>query len=320
MNQRIRTLMLGGAVLAASAAAAWGQASGAPSGAAHADTAAGQAARSDATPRQGTVPSADGLEIWYERRGAGDTALLFVHCWSCDHEFWREQVGAFSDRYQVVTLDLGGHGRSRGDRSEWRIEGLAPDVVAVADELDLDRIILVGHSMGGPVSLEAARLLGDRVLGVVAVDTLHDVTTEYPEEEVAAFIDAFEADFEGTLRGMFAGMAGAQMDPALANWIVEKAAAADPEVAISLLGDFPELDAPVMFEAAGVPIRAINAAPGAGVPVTNIEANRRHADFEAVIMGDVGHFLQLEAPDVFNAHLAEISAELAENGAAPGSR
>jgi pimeloyl-ACP methyl ester carboxylesterase len=74
-----------------------------------------------------------------------------------------------------VTLDLAGHGDSGKDRSRWSILGLAQDVVAVADDLRLRRIIFVGHSMGGWISLESARVLRGRVVGVVLVDIVHDV-------------------------------------------------------------------------------------------------------------------------------------------------
>ena len=123
-----------------------------------------------------TVRSADGVRIVYDVRGEGDTALLFVHCWACNRFFWRDQVDFFSPHYRVVTLDLAGHGQSGKDRTQWSILGLAQDVVAVANDLELNKIILIGHSMGGPVSLEAASELRGRVKAVVLVDAMSDVT------------------------------------------------------------------------------------------------------------------------------------------------
>jgi hypothetical protein len=93
-------------------------------------------------PVTGTAEAADGLPIVYESRGSGDVALVFIHGWSCNRAFWREQIGAFVETYRVVTLDLGGHGDSARDRTEWRTLDLAADVVAVADALALDRIVL----------------------------------------------------------------------------------------------------------------------------------------------------------------------------------
>lgn len=280
-----------------------------------------QACRQDASDLEGqkqspgkvvssTAVAPDGLKIAYDVRGRGDTALVFVHCWSCDREFWREQVNVFAGEYRIVVLDLGGHGASEATRDHWTITGLAQDVVAVADELRLDRMVLIGHSMGGPVSLEAARLMTGRVLGVIAVDTLHDADFEFPAAQTEQMLAAFEADFAGTMAGMFSAMTAETMEPELRDWIVKKATAANPTVASALISDFASVNFPQMFSEAGVPIRAINAAPSAMILATNIESNRRYADYDAILMDGVGHFLQLERPAEFNAHLRSYLAEL----------
>jgi pimeloyl-ACP methyl ester carboxylesterase len=64
-----------------------------------------------------------------------------------------------------------------------------------------------------------------------------------------------------------------------------------------------------LLASAKVPIRCVNAAPaGPMAPATNVAANKKHADFDAVIMEDVGHFLQLEKPDEFNVKLRGVLA------------
>lgn len=257
-----------------------------------------------------TVDAPDGLPVVYDARGQGDTALVLIHCWSCNRGFWREQIDFLTGSYRVVTLDLGGHGESGSAREAWTISGLAPDVVAVADELGLQRMILIAHSMGGPVALEAARLMPGRVLGIVAVDTLQDADFEFPEEMAAQMLTAFESDFAGTMRNMFSVMAAEGMDETLRSWIVEQALASNETVAVALMKDFPNLDYPTMFTAAGVPIRSINAAASERSVATNIEGNRRYADFDAVLMEGVGHFLQLQKPEEFNDHLLAFVDEL----------
>jgi pimeloyl-ACP methyl ester carboxylesterase len=264
-----------------------------------------------AGPVTGTVESADGVPIVYESRGAGDVALLFVHGWSCNREFWREQVDVFDDDYRVVTLDLGGHGASGTMRDPWRVRGLAADVVAVSDALALERIVLVGHSMGGPVSLEAAHRLHGRVLGVVAVDALQNAEFEFPTEIVDRMLEGMRADYPGSVERMFSGMAST-MQPELKDWVVAQAKQATPEVAVALMADYSAIDMAALFRGAGVPIRAINAT-SEQYP-TDVEVNRRHADFDVVEMDGVGHFLQLERPDEFNAHLKMIVTELVAGG------
>lgn len=255
---------------------------------------------------RGIAISEDGTRIAYDVRGSGEPALVFVHCWACDREFWREQADEFANDYTVVTLDLAGHGESGRGRSNWTVTGLAADVEAVVDDLDLDRVILIGHSMGGPVSLAAAARMPGRVEGIVAVDTLHNAEMVMPEEQQQQIGDAFTNDFEGAVE-QFVPMLTRNADPALVAWMIERAKAADRTAAIALMKDFATVDEAALLRAAGAPIRAINAAPHPPILApTAVEINRKYADFDAVLIDDVGHYIQLERPVELNAKLREV--------------
>ena len=104
--------------------------------------------------------SEDGVPIYFQSRGQGDYTLVFVHGWCTDMSYWDAQIPSFRVYYRVVTLDLAGHGRSGRDRAVWSMEAFGQDVAAVVRKLDLNNVILIGHSLGGPVVLEAARLPG----------------------------------------------------------------------------------------------------------------------------------------------------------------
>jgi hypothetical protein len=65
-----------------------------------------------------TVPSSDGIPITYEVRGKGSPTLVFVHGWSCDRTYWKGQIEPFSKIYQVVAIDLAGHGESGKGRKK----------------------------------------------------------------------------------------------------------------------------------------------------------------------------------------------------------
>ncbi len=256
-----------------------------------------------------SLKTKDGVTIVYDYRGEGETTLVFLHGWSCNRSFFKHQLDHFAEDYKVVAIDLAGHGESGTSREKWSILGLAGDVQQVAEKLDLSRVILVGHSMGGSVALEAAHRMPKRVIGIVGVDTLHDAAFEFPEEQMQQFIAAFEANYEQTLRAMMAGMAGT--NPRLAEWISEQALKTKKEVALGLMKDFSALDYPNLFKNASVPIRCVNAAPhGPGSMETNIEGNRTYADFDAVLMDGVGHFPMLEKPDEFNEKLSGVLQEL----------
>jgi pimeloyl-ACP methyl ester carboxylesterase len=259
---------------------------------------------------QGTVNASDGVSIAYDIRGSGDTALVFVHCWACDRSFWREQLDVFAVEYQVVAVDLGGHGESGTGRTVWSVLELGGDVQAVVEALDLEHVILVGHSLGGPVALEAARRMPGRVLSVVSVETLHNAEAQAHPEQNEQAVRALEESYPETVAGFVRMAFPESADSAVVEWVIEKAVATHRPAAVGLVRDVVSLDFAALLSAAGVPVRGINAAamPPA-IPRTEIEINRRYADFDATIMEGVGHFLMLERPEEFNARLREVLAE-----------
>lgn len=84
-----------------------------------------------ATPESASAVSSDGTRIAYRATGAGDTALVFIHGWTCDQGYWDAQVPAFAGDHRVVTLDLAGHGASDTTRKTWSIAAFGEDVAAV---------------------------------------------------------------------------------------------------------------------------------------------------------------------------------------------
>ncbi len=258
------------------------------------------------TQRDARVDSFDAVPIAYSTEGAGAGAVLFIHAWSCDRSYWEAQVDDLARDYRVVTVDLAGHGDSGSGRTAWTVEAFGRDVEAVVRDLDLSSVILVGHSMGGPVALEAARRLPGRVVGVIGVDTLHDVERRFSDEEWA-ILDALERNFAPTCDGFVRGMFLASADPELVKEVAGDMCSAPPEVAIAVLRGLRDYDAAASLDAAGVPLRCINGTTFS----TNVEANRRHArDFEVYTIDGTGHFPMLEKPDEFNRLLRQAIEEL----------
>ncbi|MCK4871574.1 MAG: alpha/beta hydrolase [Phycisphaerales bacterium] len=262
-------------------------------------------------PQTGRTASFDGLEIAYDAQGGGDPTIVFIHGWCCDRTHWAAQMAALDEAHRVVALDLGGQGESGIDRDVWTTADLARDVVAVVEHLDLNRVVLVGHSMGGPVSLQAAAMMPDRVIGVIGVDTLQDVALEFTEEMMAPFVAALEADFAGVCAGFLQSMLPEWTDPALVDRITEGACATDPKVGVGLMRSYITLDQKAILAACPVPVRCINAA---APNETKVESNRRFSpSFDVVLMEEVGHFPMLEKPDEFTRLLREQVAALAGN-------
>jgi sigma-B regulation protein RsbQ len=263
-------------------------------------------------PVKKTIKADDGLNIVCEVRGHGDTALVFLHGWCGDREYWKNQVEAFAADYRVVTLDQAGHGESGKDRKVWNTSGLAGDVEAVVKGLGLKRVILVGHSMGGHVSLQAAKRMPGTVVAVVGVDTLQDAEFKMPEEVTKQFMEAFEKDFKGTMRMGFDGLLPEKTDAELKKWLLTRAEAQDPKMATALMRDLTGLDMKTLLKEAKTPVRCINSAGGFQFHTpTAVETNKKYADYGAVTIDNVGHYPMLEKPAEFNQKLRDVLKEFA---------
>ncbi len=244
----------------------------------------------------------------YSIGGAGAPALVFVHGWSCDRSYWREQVPAFSGDHLVVTIDLAGHGESGSGRVSWTMPAFGDDVVAVIEALDLDRVVLIGHSMGGDVIVEAALRLRDRVAGVVWVDTYRSLGLPSDEAEDAAFVASFDDDFPAAVRSLVRDdLFRPTADPELVEWVASDMAAEPAEIGRDAMRHSLANEGPM-----------IAALPRLRTPVVAINPDDPPSDVESLARLGVrtmattglGHFPMLEDPAQFNRLLREVLAGL----------
>ena len=250
------------------------------------------------------VRSADGTAISCEVHGNGEPTLVFVHGWNCDARYWRAQVPYFAKRHRLVILDLAGHGHSAATRTRYTMRAFGEDVCAVTTAAGAARVILIGHSMGGSVIAEAARLMPDRVVGLIGVDTLENIEYPVTREDADKMVVPFKKDFKAETRRFVGEMISPRTDGRLREWILADMSAAPPEVAIGameeMLKQYISGEAAKIFEQIRVPVISVN---GDLWPV-NYDANRRHmASYEAIVLKDADHFLMMNRPEAFNRSL-----------------
>ncbi len=264
------------------------------------------------------VKSVDGVPISYEVYGSGEPTLVFVHGWNCDARYWREQIPFFSKKHRVVVLDLAGHGHSGLSRTKYTMAAFGEDVKAAAESAGAGRVILIGHSMGGSVIAEAARLMPGRVIGLIGVDTLENVEYPLTQEEFVKMTAPLREDFQAGSRGFVGQMLSTNTDAQLREWILSDMSAASPAVAMSamdeMMGQFISGEAAKVFEQVRVPVMSVN---GSLWPI-NYEANRRHMlSYDAIVLTNADHFLMMNRPAEFNAALEEAVERLLKNVSEP---
>jgi pimeloyl-ACP methyl ester carboxylesterase len=144
---------------------------------------AGTAHRLQAAPYTSRHVDVAGLRLHYLDYGtAGRPTILCVHGGAA-HSHWFDFVaGGLTDRFRVLSLDQRGHGESAwADPPEYSYDRYAADIDAFVHALDLRNFVLIGHSMGGTVSLLYASRHPGRMSKLVVVDS----TLQMTEERVA---------------------------------------------------------------------------------------------------------------------------------------
>lgn len=249
----------------------------------------------------------EGVFIHHQLFGKGDTTLLFVHGWCIDQTYWNQQIEALKDQYQILAIDLVGFGKSGKNREQWSMEAYGRDIRAAIDQLKLENVILIGHSMGGDVILEAA-IENDKVIALIGIDNFKDVgqgLDEKAQEEIGNFMTM--------LKGNFSVVAPAyaeqflfhpNMDTTLREQLKSDFASSD---SVSAIGSLEALFAYAEKEAKQLTrlkqkLYLINST---AIPANWEGLIKSGASYEVFDIDGTGHYPMLEKPQVFNKLLEQ---------------
>lgn len=261
--------------------------------------------------------AADGVHIEYRIYGKGEPAVVLVHGWACNENYWNAQIAPLkAAHYSVVLVDLAGHGASGRNRSDWSMANYGEDVASVVRQLPNRQVVLVGHSMGGLVALEATRRIGDRVIGIIAVDALKSIgEPPMPPRQIETRVAAFRRDFIGETRqfvtaSLFPKGANAQF----VNKVAYDMSLASPAVAVASMQALLSTDLAPIVADIHVPVLAINSDLE---PTDTARIRKSLPDFSAEVIPHTSHFLMMDDAARFNPVLLRDIASLVEK--APGA-
>ena len=240
----------------------------------------------------------EGARIHYVNYGKGDDALVLIHGWTCNLDFWRDQVPDFAKRNRVIAIDLPGHGQSDKPQITYSMDLFARAVDAVLRDAKVKRTVLVGHSMGTPIARQFYRKYPAKTLAIVVVDgPLRPFGDKAMMDRLLAGLRG--PNYRQSQSQMFAGMMGPNLSAEAKERIMASSLNAPQHVLVSAMEGMA--DAAIWREdKINVPVLAIMANnPFFGA---NIEESYRgivpNLDFQ--MWDGVGHFIMMDKPKQFN--------------------
>jgi pimeloyl-ACP methyl ester carboxylesterase len=270
-----------------------------------------------------TVEDVAGLRLGIDRAGRGEPALVFVHGGFCDRHDWRAQMEALSPHCRVIAFDMPGHGESPLP-AEPTVAALARAVRAVIEREANERVVLVGHSLGVDVVLEAWRQSSANIAGFVLIEG-GLVASGDPAAAVAAVSGLIRAaGLQAFLERSFSQMFVPTSDQALRERVMQRLTRLDPNFAQEIVLSKVHWDAswaarvlrtlnvPVLllqstyFDAA---FQRYSLTAGVTTPWTELVA-RQVPDAQLRVMSGLGHFPHVEAPQLVNDSILELVQRL----------
>jgi pimeloyl-ACP methyl ester carboxylesterase len=242
----------------------------------------------------------EGVKLFYEDRGGGEPAMVFVHGWTCDHTHFIPQAEFFSPHHRTILVDLRGHGHSQAIGT-YDIPSFADDIVWLCHALDLDRPVIVGHSMGGMIAVELAARQPEVVRAVVALDSPFVRAGEL-SSDLESLIRALEGPGHlGARRDMAATTFGPYDDPELCERIVATLCAPDRNVAAEAFASVMAWNGAEILPQLRVPVLTVTGRIGGYTDASPLIPDCGQL-FTCATVG-AGHFIQLEVPNQVNAML-----------------
>lgn len=237
--------------------------------------------------------------VHYQMSGQGEEALIFVHGWACDADFWRRQAGVLPSA-RVIAVDLPGHGRSDKPRADYTLDFFARSIAAVMRDAKVKRAVIVGHSMGAPVAGRFYGLYPKKTLGLVIVDGA--MRPFMPKDDMAKLIADLRADYRAIAPPMVDSWLTAVKDAKLRGEIRAAMLATPDHVGI---GAFQGMADEKAYERGPikVPVLAVLAKSHGWSADTEPFLRTLAPTLDLHVWDEVSHFLMMEKPGEFDGAL-----------------
>ena len=265
-----------------------------------------------------------GYEIAYTDVGSGDKTILFIHGLGSNLEAWRKNVSVLKDNYRCISIDLPGYGKSSKEPHSGKMTFYASIIDEFVKELNLGKVVLAGHSMGGQISITTALIYPDIVESLILVDpagferfnkgqkqwfrdvmTLDGVKYTTPEgiqNNLATNFYKVPKDAEFMINDRISMRTASDFD-AYCYTVVQSVNGMVDEPVIDYLQDI-KVPTLIFFGENDnlIPNRYLN--PGRTEPIAKFGADKIK-NSKLIMVPKCGHFMMFEKPDTFNSEVEE---------------
>src|SRR5262245_34196219 len=155
----------------------------------------------------------DSIRLHYQNYGQGQEAIVMIHGWSCNLNFWKANAPVLAGHTRVLAVDLPGHGQSDKPQTTYSMDLFARAIDAVLQDAKVERATLVGHSMGAPVIRQFYRNYPAKTRALVIVDGM--LRPFGSKEAMERFLGPLRgADYKPAAEAMINFMLAPVKDPA----------------------------------------------------------------------------------------------------------
>ena len=174
-------------------------------------------------------------------RGSGTRPIMFAHGFGCDQNMWRFVAPEFEDDYKIVLFDhvgAGGSDLSAYSREKYgHLSGYAQDVLEICDELDLEDVTFVGHSVSSMIGALAAKRRPEMFANLVMVGPSPRYINDdgyvggFAAEQIEELLDFLDSNHMGWSQAMAPTIMGNSDRPELGEELTNSFCRTDPEIA-----------------------------------------------------------------------------------------
>lgn len=245
--------------------------------------------------------------------GDGEKTILFVHGFGCDMKVWDYQVQDMCKDFRLVFIDLPGYGKSDKPKVDYTLDYFAATLAAVMDSLQIDKAILVGHSLGTPICRQVFFDYPEKVSAICDVDGVYcfypsdTIYTEAYKASLDDFVNLFHGNnVKSNIMQFAKGLSCYNTPSEVCEYAIKTMPETPEYVAYSTMSNL--IDKKYWTDRKiGIPT-LVFCTQNSDIPPDNYQKMETlYSDMHYIELTDIGHFIMMENPKMFNGELLKFA-------------